>query len=135
MKRFFVLISALTMILSMTACGGSTSGNGDNSASAKPEVIKDFEDLDTSKFHGGLSGDGYFLVLYEGVIDEAVMGAVLKTADGVSVTLSEETIVKNPDGNSLLFFEQAKAESGQIVSLTLEKDGYEKLTFDVTVEY
>ena len=87
MKKFFVLISALTMILSMTACGGSTSGNGDNSTSAKPEVIKDFEDLDTSKFHGGLSGDGYFLVLYEGVIDEAVMGAVLKTADGVSVTL------------------------------------------------
>ena len=69
------------------------------------------------------------------MIDEAVMGAVLMTEDGASVTLSEETIVKNPDGNSLLFFEQVSVEMGDVVQLALEKDGYDKLVFDVTVEY
>jgi hypothetical protein len=123
MKKMVVSILAVMMALALVSCGN------------RPEVIENFEDLDTSKFHGCISGDGYFLVLYEGVIDEAVMGAVLMTESGESVTLSEETIVKNPDGNSLLFFEQVSVEMGDTVSLALEKEGYEKLVFDVTVEY
>lgn len=123
MKKIVVSILAVMMALALVSCGN------------RPEVIENFEDLDTSKFHGCISGDGYFLVLYEGVIDEAVMGAVLMTESGESVTLSEETIVKNPDGNSLLFFEQVSVEMGDTVPLALEKEGYEKLVFDVTVEY
>ena len=122
MKKFLALILSLVMLLSMTACGN------------KPEVIKNFDELDPAKFHGCISGDGYFLVMYEGVIDEAVMGAALVAADGASVILSEETIVKNPDGNSLLFFEQVSVEVGDVVQLSLEKEGYDKLAFDVTVE-
>ena len=118
------------MALSMVACG-----NSNIDESPKPEVIKNFDELDTSKFHGCISGDGYFLVMYEGVIDEAVMGAVLTAEGGANVILSEETIVKNPDGNSLLFFEQVSVAKGDIVPLTLEKEGFEKLVFDVTVEY
>ncbi|MBE6030582.1 MAG: hypothetical protein E7225_03170 [Clostridiales bacterium] len=122
MKKVLLVFLALVMILSMAACG------------EKPEVIENFDDLDTTKFHGALSGDGNFLVMYEGSIDEAVMGAVLATPDGTSITLSEDTIVKNPDGNSLLWFEQVVVSTGDTVALTLEKEGYEKLEFDVIVE-
>ena len=34
----------------------------------------------------------------------------------------------------LLWFEQVVVSAGDTVSLTLEKEGYEKLVFDVTVE-
>lgn len=129
MKKIFCILLAAIMLLSLVACGNSNAGE-----SVEPEVIKNFDELDVSKFHGCMSGDGYFLVLYEGVIDEAVMGAVLTAEGGENVTLSEATIVKNPDGNSLLFFEQVSAEMGDVISLTLEKEGFEKLVFDVTVE-
>ena len=129
MKKIFCFFLAAIMLVSLVACGNSNAGE-----SVKPEVIKNFDELDVSKFHGCMSGDGYFLVLYEGVIDEAVMGAVLTAEGGENVTLSEAMIVKNPDGNSLLFFEQVSAEMGDVVSLTLEKEGFEKLVFDVTVE-
>ena len=122
MKKILALVLSLVMVFTMAACGD------------KPEKIANFDELDCAKFHGCMSGDGYFLVLYEGVIDEAVMGAVLMAEDGESVVLSEETIVKNPDGNSLLFFEQLSVEMGDVVQLTLEKEGYDKLVFEVTVE-
>lgn len=128
MRKFFALVLAVMMLLSLAACSGSSEPQ------PKPEVIKEFDQLDPAKFHGALSGDGYFLVLYEGVIDDAVMGAVL-SAEGGSVTLSEATIVKNPDGNSLLFFEQVTAKLGDTIPLTLEKEGYDTLSFTVTVEY
>lgn len=111
------------MIIGLSACG------------FKAPVISDFNELDTTKFHGGLSGDGYFLVLYEGVIDDAVMGAVLTADDGTSVTLSEYMIVNNPDGNSLIIFNEYKAQKDDKVSLTLDKEGFEQLSFVVTVEY
>lgn len=122
MKRILAMVLVVAMVITMAACGG------------KAEKIDDFSALEVSKFHGFINGDGDFLVMYEAAIDEAVMGAVLMTDDGTSVTLSEETIVKNPDGNSLLFFEEVDAEVGDIISLTLEKEGYETLAFDVTVE-
>jgi len=123
MKKIFALVLAAVMVAAMVACGSNV------------EQVKNFDELDTSKFHGCINGDGDFLVMYEGDIDKAVMGAVLMTADGASVTLSEETVFKNPDGNSLLFFEQVSVKMGDTVQLTLEKEGYEKLVFEVTVEY
>lgn len=132
MKKILALLLAIMTVFSLTACGGSSNGTDETYT---PEVIKNFDELDTSKFHGCINGDGDFLVMYEGDIDKAVMGADLMTADGASVKLSEATIVKNPDGNSLLFFEQVSVKSGDVVHLILEKEGYEKLTFDVTVEY
>ena len=132
MKKIFALVLAIMTVFTMTACSGSGAGTEE---SYVPEVIKNFDELDTSKFHGCINGDGDFLVMYEGDIDEAVMGAILMTADGAAVKLTEATVVKNPDGNSLLFFEQVSVKSNDVVQLILEKEGFEKLTFDVTVEY
>ena len=122
MKKILAFVLAAVMALSLAACGN------------KAEVINDFGAWDTAKFHGCINGDGDFLVMYEGMIDQAVMGAVLMTEDGASVTISEQTLAKNPDGNSLLFFEQVEVEVSDTVRLILEKEGYETLEFDVIVE-
>ena len=110
------------MGLSLVACGSNV------------EKIKNFDELDTSKFWGFLNGDGDFLVMYEGVIDDAVMGATLTSENGASVVLSEETITKNGDGYSLLYFAECKAAVGDTIQLTLSKDGYENLSFTVEVQ-
>ena len=49
MKKILLLILAVAMMLSMAACG------------SKPETVKNFDELDPSKFHGCINGDGHFL--------------------------------------------------------------------------
>ena len=122
MKKMIVLLLAAVMVLSLVACGSNI------------EKIKNFDELDTTKFWGFLNGDGDFLVMYEGVIDDAVMGATLTADNGASVVLSEETITKNGDGYSLLYFAECKVEVGSKVQLTLAKEGYESLSFTVEVQ-
>ena len=56
------------------------------------------------------------------------------TEDGKSVTLSKYTVLKNPDGHSLLFFEEVAVKTGDVVKLSLEKEGFDTLSFEVTVE-
>ena len=121
MKKAFSLFLALVMCLTLVACGSSV------------EKIDDFGQLDPAKFKGLINGDGYFLVLYEGDIDEAVAGATLAVVDGPSVTLTANN-KKNPRGCSLLFFEDCKVALGDTVQLTLSKEGYETISFTVVVE-
>lgn len=122
MKKLIALLLVAVMCISLVACG------------SKVEKIKNFDELDTTKFWGFLNGDGDFLVMYEGVIDDAVMGATLTASNGASVVLSEETITKNGDGYSLLYFAECKVEVGSKVQLTLAKEGYESLSFTVEVQ-
>lgn len=122
MKKLIALLLVAVMCISLVACG------------SKVEKIKNFDELDTTKFWGFLNGDGDFLVMYEGVIDDAVMGATLTADNGARVVLSEETITKNGDGFSLLYFADCKVEVGNKVQLTLAKEGYESISFTVDVQ-
>lgn len=51
------------MSMSVVACGA--------------DKVKSFDQIDTSKFSAFLNGDGDCVVIYEGNIDGAVMGATL----------------------------------------------------------
>ena len=122
MKKMIAVLMLAVIGLSLISCGSNV------------EKIKNFDELDTTKFWGFLNGDGDFLVMYEGVIDDAVMGATLTAENGASVVLSKDTITKNGDGYSLLYFAECKVEVGSKVQLTLAKEGYESLTFTVEVQ-
>ena len=97
MKKILALILVLVMSMSLVACGA--------------DKVKDFDQLDTNKFNAFLNGDGDCVVLYEGVIDDAVMGATLSDEKGTSVTVVGDTL-----------------------NLTLSKDGFESISFTVTVQ-
>ena len=122
MKKMIALLLVAVMGLSLVACGNNV------------EKIKNFNELDTTKFWGFLNGDGDFLVMYEGVIDDAVMGATLTDENGASVVLSKDTITKNGDGYSLLYFAECEVAVGDTIQLTLSKEGYENLSFTVEVQ-
>ena len=96
--------------------------------------VKDFNQLETGKFNAFLNGDGDCVVIYEGMIDEAVMGATLSDDEGASVTLTKENLFKNGDGHSGLCFADCDAVQGDTLNLTLSKEGFESITFTVTVQ-
>ena len=120
MKKILALILVFVMSMSFVACGA--------------DKVKDFDQLDTSKFNAFLNGDGDCVVIYEGVIDDAVMGATLSDEKGASVTLTKDNIFKNGDGHSGLWFEDCEAAVGDTLNLTLSKDGFESINFTVTVQ-
>ena len=120
MKKILALILVLVMSMSLVACGA--------------DKVKNFDQLDTNKFNAFLNGDGDCVVLYEGVIDDAVMGATLSDEKGTSVTLAKDNIFKNGDGHSGLWFGDCEAAVGDTLNLTLSKDGFESISFTVTVQ-
>lgn len=95
--------------------------------------ITDFEELDASGFAGFIGGDGQFMILYYGVIDEAVLGATLTAEDGSCVVVTEDILSKNGDGYSLLMFKECKVKRDDTVCVTLSKDGYEDLSLELYV--
>ena len=120
MKKIVSLVLVSLMSLSLIACGNNK--------------VKDFDQLDTSKFNAFLNGDGDCVVIYEGVIDEAVMGASLSDDEGTTVLLTKENIFKNGDGHSGLWFADCDASQGDTLNLTLSKEGFESISFTVTVQ-
>ena len=120
MKKLFALLLAVVMCFSLAACGG--------------DKVKNFDELDTSKFNAFLNGDGDCIVLYAGNIDDVVMGATLANEDGVSVTFTEDNIFKNGDGHSGLWFGDCNAAVGDTLNLTLSKEGFESISFTLTVQ-
>ena len=120
MKKLFALLLAVVMCFSLAACGG--------------DKVKNFDELDTSKFSAFLNGDGDCIVLYAGNIDDVVMGATLANEDGVSVTFTEDNIFKNSDGHSGLWFGDCNAAVGDTLNLTLSKEGFESISFTLTVQ-
>ena len=94
--------------------------------------ITEFNELDASQFAAFIGG-GKLALLYYGVIDEAVMGATLTAEDGTSVEITESITDKNGDGNSLLWFKEYKAKSGDMISVILSKEGYEDLSLELYV--
>lgn len=78
MKKLIALLLVAVMCISLVACG------------SKVEKIKNFDELDTTKFWGFLNGDGDFLVMYEGVIDDAVMGATLTADNGATQKFNKD---------------------------------------------
>ena len=120
MKKLLSMFLVAVMCMSLVACGG--------------DKVKNFDELDTSKFNAFLNGDGDCVVLYEGNIDDVVMGATLANEDGVSVTFTKDNIFKNGDGHSGLWFEDCNAAVGDTLNLTLSKEGFESISFTVTVQ-
>ena len=120
MKKIIALLLVAVMCFALVACGGNK--------------VKNFDELDVSLFSAFLNGDGDVVVIYDGVIDEAVMGATLADEEGVSVALTEENIFKNGDGHSGLWFEDCEANVGDTLNLTLSKDGFDSVSFTVTVQ-
>lgn len=120
MKKILSMLLVAAMCMSLVACGG--------------DKVKTFDQLDPSKFNAFLNGDGDCVVIYEGNIDDAVMGATLADEDGVSVTLTKDDIFKNGDGHSGLWFGDSDVAVGDTLNLTLSKEGFESIRFSVTVQ-
>ena len=120
MKKLLSMFLVAVMCMSLVACGG--------------DKVKNFDELDTSKFSAFLNGDGDCIVLYAGNIDDVVMGATLANEDGVSVTFTEDNIFKNGDGHSGLWFGDCNAAVGDTLNLTLSKEGFESISFTLTVQ-
>lgn len=121
MKKLLSLILTAVVCISLAACGG------------KVETIKTFDSLDSGKFSGFINGDENLIVLYEGEIDDAVMGATLTDANGASIKISEDLLSKSGDGWSGILFEECKVNAGDSVQLTLTKDGYSDLSITLEV--
>ena len=96
-------------------------------------VTTDFGELAAGSFNGFLGGNGQFMLLYYGILDEAILGATLTAADGTSVVVTEERLDKNGDGYSLVSFEEFKANREDTVSITLSKEGYEDISLELFV--
>ena len=92
-----------------------------------------FDELVATNFDGFIGNNGQFMLVYYGVIDEAVLGATLTAEDGSSVVITEKTISKNGDGHSLLIFKEFKAKRQDTVSVTLYKEGYEDISLELYV--
>ena len=121
MKKLFALLLVVIMSFSLVACG-----SGDK--------VKNFNELDTSKFSAFLNGDGDCVIIYDGKIDDAVIDGTLADDNGVSITLTKENIFENRDGDSGLWFGDCEVKAGDTLNLTLSKEGFESLSFTVTVQ-
>lgn len=93
----------------------------------------DFAELMDYNFAGFINGAGKFMLVYYGVLDEAVLGATLTAEDGSSVVITENLVSENGDGCSLLSFSEFKAKKQDTVSVTLSKEGYEDISLELYV--
>lgn len=92
-----------------------------------------FDELAAYNFFGFINGDKEFMLLYYGILDEAILGATLTAEDGSSVVVTEELLSKNGDGCSLVLFKEFNAKKKDTVSVTLSKEGCEDIVLELYV--
>lgn len=93
----------------------------------------DFAELMDYNFHGFINGAGQFMLVYYGVLDEAILDATLTAEDGSSIIVTEDVLSRNGDGHSLVLFQECKVKRNDTVAVTLSKEGYQDIALNLLV--